>query len=147
MQEALASFKPGQWVDFHIPGLEHIGGFSITSTPLALKQSRTIELAVKRASYPPARWVHEQVGLHPCRSVFEHPSEIWRGQPVLSELHAWSSTGQFGQDDQQQIIGTCRSGDQAVACCEQKRRGQVMSLRNDPALIPGHHNVLQATHT
>ena len=56
------TFKPGQWVDFHIPGVKQIGGFSITSSPQQLAHDKTLDLAIKRASYPPARWVHEQVG-------------------------------------------------------------------------------------
>ena len=61
-QGAKPTFKPGQWVDFHIPGVKEIGGFSITSSPQQLKHDKTLDLAIKRASYPPARWVHEQVG-------------------------------------------------------------------------------------
>ncbi|KAK9838427.1 hypothetical protein WJX84_008209 [Apatococcus fuscideae] len=59
-KENLPSFKSGQWVDFHIPGVQQIGGYSITSTPAQLLQEGVLELAVKQARYPPARWVHEQ---------------------------------------------------------------------------------------
>lgn len=51
-------FKPGQWVDFFIPGLATVGGFSICSSPKELKETNTIELAVKRSQHPPALWVH-----------------------------------------------------------------------------------------
>ncbi|XP_020617147.1 oxidoreductase NAD-binding domain-containing protein 1-like isoform X2 [Orbicella faveolata] len=51
-------FKPGQWVDFFIPGLATVGGFSICSSPRELKESSTIELAVKHSQHPPALWVH-----------------------------------------------------------------------------------------
>ncbi|KAK9822064.1 hypothetical protein WJX74_004621 [Apatococcus lobatus] len=53
-------FKPGQWIDFHIPGMNEIGGFSITSSPQQLADHNTLDLAIKEAGYPPARWVHEQ---------------------------------------------------------------------------------------
>lgn len=52
------TFKPGQWVDFFIPGLSTVGGFSICSSPKQLKEESTIELAVKHSEHPPALWVH-----------------------------------------------------------------------------------------
>jgi ferredoxin-NADP reductase len=51
------SFRPGQWVDFFIPGMEAIGGYSITSTP---SQLPTLSLAIKVSRHPPAQWVHSQ---------------------------------------------------------------------------------------
>lgn len=58
---ALASFRPGQWVDFHIPDAAHtVGGFSICSTPSRLAEEGVIELAVKRSTHPPAAWVHDE---------------------------------------------------------------------------------------
>lgn len=53
-----ARFLPGQWVDFHIPGGDMVGGYSICSTPSQLRDLRQIELAVKRSTHPPAAWVH-----------------------------------------------------------------------------------------
>ncbi|XP_028418091.1 oxidoreductase NAD-binding domain-containing protein 1-like [Dendronephthya gigantea] len=53
-------FKAGQWVDFMIPGVETVGGFSMTSSPAKLEKHRIIDLAVKRSDHPPAHWVHSQ---------------------------------------------------------------------------------------
>ena len=49
-------FRPGQWVDFLIPAIDSVGGFSIVSTPSMLPM---MELAIRKASNPPAAWVHE----------------------------------------------------------------------------------------
>nr|XP_002716235.1 oxidoreductase NAD-binding domain-containing protein 1 [Oryctolagus cuniculus]XP_008264266.1 oxidoreductase NAD-binding domain-containing protein 1 [Oryctolagus cuniculus]XP_051674453.1 oxidoreductase NAD-binding domain-containing protein 1 [Oryctolagus cuniculus] len=57
------SFKAGQWVDFFIPGVPVVGGFSICSSPRLLEQERVIELAVKYANHAPALWVHNQCTL------------------------------------------------------------------------------------
>ena len=48
-------------VDFFIPGVETVGGFSICSSPKTLKDTSTIELAVKYSDHPPALWVHTKV--------------------------------------------------------------------------------------
>mmetsp|Transcript_33971 Transcript_33971/g.100112 ORF Transcript_33971/g.100112 Transcript_33971/m.100112 type:complete len:335 (-) Transcript_33971:1046-2050(-) len=47
------AFLPGQWVDFYIPAINKVGGYSITSLPSHLPQ---LELAVKRSRHPPADW-------------------------------------------------------------------------------------------
>ncbi|KAK5599310.1 Oxidoreductase NAD-binding domain-containing protein 1 [Crenichthys baileyi] len=52
------SFKAGQWVDFFIPGVEKVGGFSMCSSPGLLQREGIIELAVKYTKHPPAHWVH-----------------------------------------------------------------------------------------
>jgi len=52
------SFKPGQWVDFFIPGIEKVGGFSMCSDPAKLANEKLIDLAVKYSTWPPAHWVH-----------------------------------------------------------------------------------------
>ncbi|XP_008566380.1 PREDICTED: oxidoreductase NAD-binding domain-containing protein 1 isoform X1 [Galeopterus variegatus] len=57
------SFKAGQWIDFFIPGVSVVGGFSICSSPRLLEQERMIELAVKHANHPPALWVHNKCTL------------------------------------------------------------------------------------
>jgi len=54
------SFKAGQWVDFIIPGLATVGGFSMTSCPMQLTQSGTLDLAVKYSKYAPAHWIHTE---------------------------------------------------------------------------------------
>lgn len=53
-------FKAGQWVDFEIPGIETIGGFSMCSSPEKLQKHRLVDLAIKRSDHPPAHWVHTQ---------------------------------------------------------------------------------------
>lgn len=57
-------FLPGQWVDFFVPGIQQVGGYSIISTPADLQQSGTFQLAVKRSRYPPAVWLHDKVGMY-----------------------------------------------------------------------------------
>eukprot|EP00064_Thunnus_orientalis_P018125 superscaffoldBa00004076_g18216 len=52
------SFKAGQWVDFFIPGVEKVGGFSMCSSPGLLQREGVIELAVKYSKHPPAHWIH-----------------------------------------------------------------------------------------
>ncbi|KAF1381464.1 hypothetical protein PFLUV_G00154250 [Perca fluviatilis] len=52
------SFKAGQWVDFFIPGVEKVGGFSMCSSPGLLQREGIVELAVKYTKHPPAHWIH-----------------------------------------------------------------------------------------
>ena len=52
-------------VDFFIPGLSTVGGFSICSSPKKLKEKSIIELAVKYSEHPPAFWIHNEV----CTSI------------------------------------------------------------------------------
>lgn len=54
------TFKAGQWIDFHVPGLTQIAGYSICSSPEYFKETSLIELAVKSTAYPPTKWVHDQ---------------------------------------------------------------------------------------
>lgn len=53
-------FHAGQWVDLMIPGTDMVGGYSICSAPHQLSTDRTIDLAVKRSEWPPAKWIHTQ---------------------------------------------------------------------------------------
>ncbi|XP_042672559.1 oxidoreductase NAD-binding domain-containing protein 1 isoform X2 [Centrocercus urophasianus] len=57
------TFKAGQWVDFFIPGVSVIGGFSMCSSPGLLEREGVLELAVKYADHPPARWIHTECTL------------------------------------------------------------------------------------
>ncbi|MBN3314356.1 OXND1 protein, partial [Atractosteus spatula] len=57
------TFKAGQWVDFFIPGLSKVGGFSICSSPGLLEGEGVIELAVKYSAHPPAHWIHTECTL------------------------------------------------------------------------------------
>ncbi|XP_040446986.1 oxidoreductase NAD-binding domain-containing protein 1 isoform X5 [Falco naumanni] len=52
------TFKAGQWVDFFIPGVSVVGGFSICSSPGLLNREGMLELAVKHTVHPPADWIH-----------------------------------------------------------------------------------------
>uniref|UniRef100_A0A8K9Y5A4 Oxidoreductase NAD-binding domain containing 1 n=1 Tax=Oncorhynchus mykiss TaxID=8022 RepID=A0A8K9Y5A4_ONCMY len=47
------TFRAGQWVDFFIPGMEKVGGFSVCSSPGLLQREGVIELAVKYTEHPP----------------------------------------------------------------------------------------------
>lgn len=51
-------FKAGQWVDFVVPGIERVGGFSMYTSPTQLVEDGTLGLAVKRSPHEPAQWVH-----------------------------------------------------------------------------------------
>ncbi|XP_030120798.2 oxidoreductase NAD-binding domain-containing protein 1 isoform X2 [Taeniopygia guttata] len=57
------TFKAGQWVDFFIPGVSVVGGFSICSSPGLLEREGILELAVKHTAHPPAHWVHTECTL------------------------------------------------------------------------------------
>lgn len=58
------TFKPGQWVDFLVPNISEVAGYSICSSPKLLQETSEIELAVKFSEFPPTKWIHEkcQVG-------------------------------------------------------------------------------------
>ena len=53
----LPPFRAGQWVDFKAPGVDVVGGFSLTSTAQSLPR---ILLAVKNSAFPPVKWLHEE---------------------------------------------------------------------------------------
>ncbi|RMC05174.1 hypothetical protein DUI87_18358 [Hirundo rustica rustica] len=57
------TFKAGQWVDFFIPGVSVVGGFSICSSPGLLQREGILELAVKHTAHPPAHWIHTECTL------------------------------------------------------------------------------------
>ncbi|XP_074840606.1 oxidoreductase NAD-binding domain-containing protein 1 isoform X1 [Carettochelys insculpta] len=57
------AFKAGQWVDFFIPEVAVVGGFSICSSPGLLEKEGVLELAVKYTPHPPAHWIHTQCSL------------------------------------------------------------------------------------
>lgn len=54
------SFLPGQWVDYYIPPLDKIGGYSVTSLPSHLPD---LELAVKRSRHLPALYVTNETNV------------------------------------------------------------------------------------
>ncbi|XP_022102360.1 oxidoreductase NAD-binding domain-containing protein 1-like isoform X2 [Acanthaster planci] len=53
-------FKAGQWVDFFIPGIRTVGGYSMYTPPSLLQKSLRMGLAVKYSEHAPAYWVHTQ---------------------------------------------------------------------------------------
>ena len=63
-------------VDFFIPGVPTVGGFTICSSHRLLKEKRSIDLAVKHSEHPPALWVHTQV----CTEIW---TLSWRRMPLL----------------------------------------------------------------
>lgn len=82
------SFKAGQWVDMFIPGVETVGGFSMSSPPHLLSETGQLHLAVKYATHPPALWVHTkcQVGSEVRLRVggdFHYPLDSDTGQKDL----------------------------------------------------------------
>lgn len=56
----------GQWIDFFAPGIDKIGGFSITSVPpqdFSPINSGTLTIAVKRSPHPVAQWIHTSASI------------------------------------------------------------------------------------
>jgi NAD(P)H-flavin reductase len=47
-------FRPGMWVDFYIPAIDKVGGYSMVSLPEELP---LLQLAVKVTRHPPAAWI------------------------------------------------------------------------------------------
>ena len=72
-------FRAGQWVDFFIPGVEKVGGFSMWSPPSKLENESKLELAIKASTWPPANWVHTQAKIGSKLSV-----KIGKGSFILS---------------------------------------------------------------
>ena len=52
------SFKAGQWVDFFIPGVNHVRGFSMCSEPAKFEKRGQMDLSIKFSTWPPANWLH-----------------------------------------------------------------------------------------
>ncbi|CDQ61253.1 unnamed protein product [Oncorhynchus mykiss] len=71
------TFRAGQWVDFFIPGMEKVGGFSVCSSPGLLQREGVIELAVKYTEHPPRTLDTHQVhyGL-PCSDACGRTHEL-----------------------------------------------------------------------
>ena len=53
VEPKLTTFTPGQWVDFFIPGMSTVGGYSVCSVPSELP---LIRLAIKDGRHPPTDW-------------------------------------------------------------------------------------------
>ena len=52
-------------MDVHIPGVDVVGGYSMTSPPHQLDDPsiKTIELAVKHSPHPPTEWMTTNVSV------------------------------------------------------------------------------------
>ena len=77
----MPTFMAGQWVDFFIPGLDKIGGYSMCSEPSLFEKEGELELAVKFSSWAPAHWLHTKanVGSNVAFRVggnFHYPNQI-----------------------------------------------------------------------
>jgi len=64
-----STFKAGQWVDFFIPNVDMIGGFSMCSPPSDLEDEKSLSLAVKYSEWPPANWLHKIAKEDDCVSI------------------------------------------------------------------------------
>nr|XP_042899126.1 oxidoreductase NAD-binding domain-containing protein 1 isoform X2 [Parasteatoda tepidariorum] len=58
VEEKGFSFKAGQWVDFYVPGILEVTGYSMTSPPNEAKEKGILELSVKYGKFPPTHWLH-----------------------------------------------------------------------------------------
>lgn len=56
-------------MDFAVPGIAAVGGYSFISTPRQLRRCGKFELAVKRSGHPVATWLHDQVGGRRCAAA------------------------------------------------------------------------------
>ena len=80
-------FSAGQWVDFFIPGVEQVGGFSMCSSPKLLRTEGQLDLAIKYSQWPPAYWIHtkakvgDRVGLRFGKYIFLEPYSLMQSQP------------------------------------------------------------------
>ena len=79
--DEMPTFMAGQWVDFFIPGLDKIGGYSMCSEPSLFEKEGELDLAVKFSSWAPAQWLHTKakVGSNVAFRVggnFHYPNQI-----------------------------------------------------------------------
>nr|XP_033786610.1 oxidoreductase NAD-binding domain-containing protein 1 isoform X4 [Geotrypetes seraphini] len=98
------TFKAGQWVDFFIPGVPKVGGFSICSSPGLLERERILELAVKYAEHPPAHWIHTQKNI--LNLINKFPGKIscsfhvtQQKAQVCEELQPYTTEGRISEKD------------------------------------------------
>lgn len=50
-------------VDLHIPAVDTVGGYSITSAPHQLRDEGVFGLAIQHSTHPPTLWMTTQVHL------------------------------------------------------------------------------------
>lgn len=63
-------------MDFLVPNMKEVAGYSISSTPKRLSDINEIDLAVKFSDFPPTKWVHEEVGTLDCCYSYLHITQI-----------------------------------------------------------------------
>ncbi|CAM4517294.1 oxidoreductase NAD-binding domain-containing protein 1 isoform X1 [Lepidochelys kempii] len=90
------TFKAGQWVDFFIPEVAVVGGFSICSSPGLLEQERVLELAVKHTVHPPAHWIHTQCSLDSVVALRVGGNFFFDPQPADSPVNLVLIAGGVG---------------------------------------------------
>ena len=75
-------------MDFHIPGISKVGGFSMCSSPQTLAESGTLDLAVKDSTWPPTNWLHRKAKLGDRVNlvVGGYPSDINRVKKCYTRL-------------------------------------------------------------
>ena len=71
----------GQWVDFFIPGLEKVGGYSMCSEPKDFETNGKLDLAVKYSTWAPAKWLHTQAQIGSKVAIkvggeFHYPNKV-----------------------------------------------------------------------
>jgi len=93
VQDKEFSFRPGNWVDFFIDGVEKVGGYSMSSPPSELPQLR---LAVKRSLHPPAAWCHSDAKVGTLVHVKAGGSIHWDDTDSLSTRHLLLVAGGIG---------------------------------------------------
>ena len=84
-------FVPGQWIDYYIPEIDSVGGYSLTSSPLELP---TFTLAVKKSNWKPAAWVHEKTEVN--QRVFVKPGGNFAWDAAETPRHALMLAGGIG---------------------------------------------------
>ncbi|XP_030406757.1 oxidoreductase NAD-binding domain-containing protein 1 isoform X3 [Gopherus evgoodei] len=98
------TFKAGQWVDFFIPEVAIVGGFSICSSPGLLEQDGVLELAVKHTVHPPAHWIHTQNNIFGLMNEF--PGKITcsfhvtqQSSQICEELQPYITEGRISEKE------------------------------------------------
>ncbi|XP_025924401.1 oxidoreductase NAD-binding domain-containing protein 1 isoform X3 [Apteryx mantelli] len=98
------TFKAGQWVDFFIPGVSVVGGFSICSSPGLLERDGILELAVKRAVHPPAHWIHTEKNILGLMNAFPgkitcHFHVTQQSSQICKEFQPYVTEGRISEED------------------------------------------------
>ena len=85
--ETPPTFKAGQWVDFFIPGLEKVGGYSMCSEPKIFETEGKLELAVKYSTWAPAQWLHT-IAKTGSKVAFKVGGEFHYPNKVIEEIES-----------------------------------------------------------